>query len=353
MDSWYVLDESSSPAKPLGPYSFDALRQMIASGQVGASTRVAKAGGANWLAAAQHPSLAGLFQSTPPRVGMAPPPTTPSIAGPSSYSFGNTFSLAFETFKAEWGKLCVAGLIFIAAIVLCGIPNWVSTFYVQGASHRGGPNSFVGPPGPALFIILFGGMCCSAALQVLVIGPLYAGLAYAGAQAVRRQMVVSDVFMGFRSYRRACVGTLFLAAVYVGIAIAAYIPMLLFGIIGGALRSEAGIVIVIVGLIVGIVVAVMLMTRVFMRLIFTPVIAIDPQMGSASLSSAIRQSWELSREKSVSMFGVLVVGSIVVALTALLLCVGYILVGLPLAAALAGSMHELVNRRGVAEARVA
>lgn len=65
---WVAINMQQS-----GPYQMDALRALVASGQMTAASLVWAQGLSNWIPAGQAPELAELF-ATPPPLGLTPPP---------------------------------------------------------------------------------------------------------------------------------------------------------------------------------------------------------------------------------------------------------------------------------------
>ncbi|MGA1517055.1 MAG: transporter associated domain-containing protein, partial [Phycisphaerales bacterium] len=117
MLTWYVLDSSGEAPRPDGPFPFEHLAKLAASGALNVSSMVARAGSDRWVAAGDDPELAGIFRAAPPTESFAPSGAaglaTPAFAAPieASYSFGNAFDLAVRTVKSQWGPLVLAGLV--------------------------------------------------------------------------------------------------------------------------------------------------------------------------------------------------------------------------------------------------
>jgi hypothetical protein len=159
------------------------------------------------------------------------------------------------------------------------------------------------------------------------------------------------VLIGFRSYGTTLVGSLFVVAVYAGVAMVAYIPLIVAMVIGVASSPRGGgeSALILAGLIGGLLMIALLMVGaalVVMRLFFVPLVAIDPALGSMGVARAINYSWRASKGCGWSMTGALIVFSLIAALSFLLLCVGYIFIGLPLLMAMLAVMYETIYRRG-------
>lgn len=359
MVPWYYLDESGESPKPVGPLSLEQLRSLMGTGQLRATTRVAQAGGATWMRAADEPALADLFRSAPPRAGEigAPPradspnaPPLPATVGIESvYSFGSSFELAWGTFKRQWLMLVMTSLLSLTLYACVAAPQILVQFVAT--------DSFAtNQPGSEDLGVIFGSMCAGLVMQILVGMPLTFGVIYAGAQATRGQLRIGDIFMGFRRFGRSLFGGVVLAVAYFACLIVAYVPMFGIVIVGGVSAATMGgggaggatftmFGFMIAGMILTVVSLVVLLGLVMMRLAFAPVIAIDPVMGNIPVMDAFSMSWALTRKRGLSMLAVLFIGSLLTALTIFLLIIGYLLVGLPFLLALAGSVHELINRR--------
>jgi hypothetical protein len=342
MDAWYLLDETASPAQPLGPYTDAQLREMVASGRVTASTRIARAGGTNWGEAGTEPVFAGLFRSAPPRSPdfTAIPYPTPVFA--NRFSFGSGLTATFDAFKTHWKPLLAIGLVSFGVWLALSIPQIVGAT-IDAFAQRQEPS--------ALNLLLMAG---SILLQVFLGLPFLFGCVYAASQALRGQMRLEDTLIGFRNYGRVLVGILFVIGVYIGCFMMAYIPFFvitMFTLIFAVGTAGAGFALApfigCCGMGALFVVLLVLFALILMRVVFVPLVAIDPVIGSRGVGNAISYCWRASKGLGWPMLGVFLVVGVLASLTILLLGVGYLLIGLPLFFAMLAVMHEMVNRSGI------
>ena len=343
METWYVLDESVSPAQPQGPWSDDQLREMVASGRVTASTRIARAGGAAWTEASLEPAFAGLFRSVPPQSPVFVAPLAPTSGYEANFSFGTCCAASFVAFRQHWKSLALISLVAFGGLLVVLIPQIIGAAY-DASGPRQEPST-VGIVGNCLTTLLF----------VLLGAPFLNGCIYAASQAIRGSMRLGDTLIGLRNYGQTLLGTLLLVAVYIGCTIIAMIPA--YALMFAALAivfATAGAGFVVAPFIMGI--GILLYFWVFValaaysltRLLFVPLIAIDPAMGSMGIGRAVSYSWKATKGRGWAMVWLFFVFGMLAGLSAFLLLIGYVLIGLPLLLALMAVMHEQLNRRGSA-----
>jgi hypothetical protein len=346
MLTWYVLDSSGDSPRPEGPFPFEHLAKLAASGAMNVSSMVARAGSDRWVAAGDDPELAGLFRAAPPTESFAPSGgaglAAPGFAAPieAPYSFGNAFDLAVKTVKSQWGPLVLAGLVTLAAYTVIGAPQWIM-LAVGEASRDDDVKSWMG----------LGSNCFGFVVNILIGGPLFAGIALCGANAVAGRGNVADLFLGFRRYGQVLLAYLLLMAISAGVTFVVYlsatIGFLVVAVAAGGLNSAAGVS---AGIVSAVIIAVALgliaTALVFVRIIFMPAIVADPSLGSIGVMDALRLNWRATRGLGWSLLALFVVVSMLVAASVLLLCVGYVLIGLPLGIAALGAVYTMLFRRG-------
>jgi len=340
MASWYILDESVSPPQPQGPYGDDQLREMVASGRVTSSTRIAQAGGAAWTEAGLEPAFAGLFRSVPPQWPVSAPMDASMPVFASDFTFSAGISATFEAFKRHWTSFLVIALVNIGVWLVISIPQFVGGM-IDAAGQRQEPS-----------VANFIGLCLTFILNILVGMPFLYGCVYAATQAMRGPMNLGDTLIGFRNYGQTLLGVLLVGAVYMGCAVVAYIPAIAIIGVGVAVAGGGGmgsmVLLMGLGFTLTIVVLVVLFALFVMRVVFVPLVAIDPAMGSMGIGRALNYSWNATKGRGWSMLGLFIVVGLLAGLSIFLLCVGYLLVGLPLMMAMLAVMHEMLNRRGIA-----
>ncbi|MGA1467693.1 MAG: DUF4339 domain-containing protein [Phycisphaerales bacterium] len=346
MLTWYVLDSSGEAPRPDGPFPFEHLAKLAASGALNVSSMVARAGSDRWVAAGDDPELAGLFRAAPPTESFAPSGAaglaTPAFAAPieAFYSFGSAFDLAVRTVKSQWGPLVLAGLVTLAAYTVIGAPQWI----MQAAGEASRDDGFT-------MLMGLGSGCFGFVVNILIGGPLFAGIALCGANAVAGRGNVADLFLGFRRYGQVLLAYLLLMAISAGVTFVVYlsatIGFLVLAVAAGGLNSAAGVS---AGIVSAVIIAVALgliaTALVFVRIIFMPAIVADPSLGSIGVMDALRLNWRATRGLGWSLLALFVVVSVLVAASVLLLCVGYVLIGLPLGIAALGAVYTMLFRRG-------
>lgn len=340
MDTWYVLDESVTPAQPVGPYGYEQLRDLAGQGRLSPSSRIARVGGAAWTEAGLEPALVGLFRGVPPQAPELALGAASSLPdGCPEFTFSSCANQTIAVFKSRWSQLLtVAGISFGGYLVLAGPQLFGAVYDAANGSTEPSPVNLLG-------------VCCSGMLNIFVGLPFFYGCLHAATGAIRGTMKLGDVLIGFRSYGTTLVGSLFVVAVYAGVAMVAYIPLIVAMVIGVASSPRGGgeSALILAGLIGGLLMIALLMVGaalVVMRLFFVPLVAIDPALGSMGVARAINYSWRASKGCGWSMTGALIVFSLIAALSFLLLCVGYIFIGLPLLMAMLAVMYETIYRRG-------
>lgn len=336
MEMWYVLDESALPPQPMGPYSYEDLRELCAAGRVLPSSRVARPGEAAWTEAADDPVLAGLFRAAPPRhpvFGAAS--STPAYLA-SRFSFSACANAAFEGFRTRWSGLIVPALILFAVSLVAALPQSISAI-ADASAGRSEPS-----------VTQIFGTCCGFVLNVFVGVPIFYGCVYAASQVLRGEPRVTDAFIGFQRYPQLLLGMLFVGAIYIACTIVSYVPMMAIVALGFTLAGTGGAAVMpwLVGSSVVLVFATLLVlfAIVIMRVFFIPLVAIDPAMGSMGVGRAISCAWNATKGRGWSMTGLILVFGLLAGFSIFLLCIGYILVGIPLFLAMLGAMHEMVNR---------
>lgn len=348
MLAWYVLDSTGAEPRPEGPFPFEHLAKLAASGAMSASSMVARAGSDRWIAAGEDRELAGLFRGAPPTEHLAPSGSA-SLAAPgfaassaSAYSFGAAFELAIATFKSQWGPLVLAGLVAVAVYAAIGAPQWI----MQAAGEASRDEGFAG------LMTLIGG-CFGLVANLLVGGAMLAGMTLCGANAVAGRGNVADLFLGFKRYGNVLLAWLLVAAISMGATLVIYLGAGIAVVVvvfatGAASSGPAPVLSVLVpALIVGGVLAVVATALVFVRILFVPAIVADAQLGSIGVMDALRLNWQATRGLGWSLMALLVVVSLIAAASVLLLCVGYVLIGVPLALASLGAVYSMLFRRGV------
>lgn len=275
-----------------------------------------------------------------PTGSQVPPPATAPRIIPNAvhqmpwigFTFSNAWSQGIEVLKAQYGMLLAAVGITFGVQMVQSVVGQVVTLMGQ----------LIDPTVGVVLNLLF-----SLLLTVLVSWPLQVSTQYVAVAARRgEQISMQTLFRGFYRFGTSVL-TMFLASlIYIACAIpSVFIIGAMFllnrqGQIGDELAIGVGVV---VALING--VAIMYMMA---RLSLAQAMCVDSRLGSLSAVDSIKMSWEWTRECAWVVFGVMLTAGIAMIASVLLLCVGYLLVGMPLVLAIYGAMyHQIGFDRGV------
>ncbi|MGD9690693.1 MAG: hypothetical protein AB7K52_13500 [Phycisphaerales bacterium] len=243
------------------------------------------------------------------------------------YSFSNAWSAGYELFKAQYGLLLAVAAINLGA----GIADQLVSSFLEAVAS------------PA-------GIIASWVFQFFVAYPIWAGTLLLVVRLARGQETSIDVCLaGFRHYPQLLLVQLALGLIFLGVAA---IPGSVIFMVATAGRGWAfGPVIL------GIAVAILLLLMLWLsaRLLFTLVIVVDdawdrqgpdqrPLGAWDRASSALRMSWNLTQPVTWSLVGLQVSVSLVAGLTILLLCVGILLLGMPLYFGVIASAYVMLAR---------
>ncbi|MBL9140777.1 MAG: DUF4339 domain-containing protein [Phycisphaerae bacterium] len=341
MTSWYLLETTSTGEQPAGPFDIQQMAELAWSGRLTRTTRVARAGAAEWTAAELDEDLARLFDGSSTAVETARAPGAPpmhasvGVAMTSRpYSIAAAFELGWRAMTANWGKLVVCTLIFLGGVVVINAPGWLAQIMMIGVtqSDAGGQAAF-----GAGFIGL---SCCGWVLQIFVGVPLFAGFYYCGVRAVRGELQHMDALAGFRRYW-AVLGVYLLSALAsLGIGIVCMIPFFIGLAI--SLSTEHPAAAIIAGL-VSAVVLIAVMCIMIVWLTMPTLLVVDPKMRAQCCPGAFSIAWQMGRGgNSPSFFLLTICGSLLLAATVLMLVIPALLFGAPLLMCLIGAAYELM-----------
>jgi len=348
-DAWFVGKGSERS----GPFSVDVLRDMAAGGRLAPTDLVWQEGMAAWAPATSVPGLFATFQPiAAPSLSDNPyaaPALGNDVSAPASgdatalglasrpYSFSTAVDLAIHTFKKQWVPLLLMSLIMLGISIGLAVPQWI----VTGIGVMSSDPDVRG----AMTIVA---MVLGWVLTILVTAPLMSGLTVAAANAATGRANVADVFLGFKRYGAVLAANVLVYLLMTVVFLPAYIPVglavaLAPSVSGGS--NEIAIGIAVAGFAITLVLLALGFAMVVARTGFAPVIAADPDLGKLGVMEAIRLNWSrTSVRDGVSLLGLTILTILVVTLSLLLLCVGYLLVGLPLLWAVIGSVYQLLFR---------
>lgn len=345
---WYIVESGQIT----GPHDRVAIERLVALGRITAGTKVCLVGDTAWTNASQDPVIGALIAQAGSGGSMTaradavlgashPPLATTPIPDEElpAFTYGGSSQLGHKAFKARWGVLVLIGLIYLALSWALGVPGMIAEM-LRAAAEQSGRSA----PG-TLALDVFGYL-----LSVFVGGPLLSGFVLAGARAARGAGQVADLFIGFHRYWTVVLAY-FVSILLIGVAIvAAVIPgLVMFGLAVGFESSgnfgnigflgAFGVLLAALG---ALAVSILIMPR----LIFMGALAADPSLPKEGLEATLRRSWSLTAGKAPAMFALLLVYGIVLGLSVFLLCVGLPLLGMPLFAAVQGTMYASVFSAG-------
>ncbi len=333
MHTWFVLETPGASAAR-GPFTLETMEQMARSGALRSDSMVARAGASTWTMAREDDALRALFASD---TALVPAPSASLIADVAlpEYSFGNAFSLGWATFKSHWGALVLVGLVYLGLCMLMNLPMILGMIPLQ--LNPQDPS----PPAVIAFIV---GALITLALTIALGYALMAGTIYAAVRAVRREMLIADVFAGVRRYG-AVLGTSLLALLVMFVLVLVPYAVLFVGLAilsnaeGAPVAAVLGILLMAVGYAAALAIALPLGV-IFMMSI---VLVVDPRVNAAGGMSAISHARRMTRGNLLSLSALLLVTGLIAGLSIYACCVGLPLFGMPLAFAIIGASYEMLR----------
>ncbi len=344
MNTWFVLDDSSDSPKPTGPYTREQLEAMVRVGAMRPNTLVAMGGASAWVMASSDPMLAGLFQQSPPISvdGVLPSPTSSTTGSAlGQYSAPHALSLAWRSLWNRWPSWIALSLTWLGLCIVVGAPQWIAQIFVR-VTARGSDEEARRIANSVMGVV----SCFDVLLQIFVGLPLAAGMVYAAAEILAGRGQLGDLFQGFRRYGAAVLAGMLFIAIYIAVALLALIPLfLVMGVHaltqGGPMGPSAT---VILAMVITMLLFLCGFAVVVLRVVHAPTIVVDPMFGRRSVMDAFALSWRNSEGCGLSMLLLLIVTSVLAALSLLLFCVGILVVGVPLQVAVFGAMYALIQR---------
>lgn len=352
-ETWFV----GRRGERTGPFESWQMRAMAADGRLAPTDLVWREGMAAWVPAA---SVADLFAAREPVAdGDANPYAAPMMdrevrLAPSgggvgsvpagTYSFSAAMALGFQTFKSQWTTLLLFGLVMLGIGSATAVPQWIAQF-LGAASGDATVQGFAGLVSGVL------GLCAN----LFVLGPFLAGVVVAAANATEGRGRMPDLFLGFKRYGTVLLTNLLVNAISLGIGLVAVIPVVVaLGVasaVAGPNREPApGLVIAGV---LGTLLLVVIGLLVYVRVGCAPAIAADPALGRLGVFESLRLNWSrTSGSRGYSLVGLTIVVSLLMAVSLCLVCVGYLLLGVPFGLAVLGAAYQLLFRCGDTRAAV-
>ncbi len=318
-ESWYVVQGGSAQ----GPFDAATMASMVASGVLRADTQVCRVGDQAWRPAASDPSLGALL-------GV-------SAAGvPATWSFGAGWQATMRGFKRSWGPLMLLALVSLGL----AIPGTILSQAFSAGMQATREPAVVGALLVAVVVV-------NLLNWLLVTIPIQqAGLTFAASKAAAGTVRVSDLFQGYRRLGMVlATGTVLMLAIGVAVGVAC-VPGVIMMVMGAALQQKgaaAGIPLVVGGAVLMGAVLLLALWLVY-PYFYAPAVACDPAFGRPGFSECFRLSAQGLKGRVFGVFGFLFVIGVLAAASVLLLCIGYLLVGLPLLLAAQGAVYAICVR---------
>lgn len=349
-DTWFV----GRAGERSGPFTTQSLRDMAADGRLAPTDLVWQEGMANWVPAA---SIRGLFAPHSPGMQTTVNPYAAPAADPDrvtaatgdaiglelasrEYSFSAAVALAAHTFTSRWVKLVLLGLMVAVSIIVVGVcqtlvENW---------------QPWLPPRVMAIGV--------SWVVTILFTGPLWAGLFVAAGNTTVGRPNIADLFLGFRRYGTVVLTNLLVSLIAAGVALIGFVPLMAAAFAADAIQgwNRNPEMQPVAAILVGTCIIAILLGAAVMgaRTGFAPALAADPENGNLNAFAALWLSWSrTSGVRGFSLLGLLILAGIVMVLTLLLVCVGFVLLGLPIFIAVLGSAYQLLFRSGRRAAQMA
>lgn len=318
-ESWYVVQGGSAQ----GPFDAARMASMVADGSLRQDTQVCRVGEQAWRPASSDPALG-------PLLGVS----SPGVA--SSWSFGAAWQVTMTGFKRSWGPLMLLTLVWVGL----AIPG---TLLSQGFSA--GVQATRDPA--VVGALLVGILVVNVLNWLLVTIPIQlAGLAYAASKASAGTVRVSDLFQGYRRFGMVlATGTVLVLATGVAVGVAC-VPGVVMIAVGAAMQQKgaaAGIPLVVGGAVLMCAVLLLALWLLY-PYVYAPAVACDPAFGKPGFGECFRHSAQGLKGRVFGVVGFLFVIGLVAVASVLLLCIGYLLVGLPLLLAAQGAVYAICVR---------
>lgn len=272
--------------------------------------------------------------------GGPPPPAAAPYVLPNAVhqlpwvplTFSNAWSQGIEVLKAQYGMLLASTGIAIGV-------QFAQTMLGQILGLVGG---LIDPSVVIVVSVLF-----SLIMTILVTWPIQVCTQYVSIAARRGEQISMRLL--FRGYYRLgnAILTPFLTTMIVAACaipcVLIIVPMVIM-VQSNQIAPEISVPIcILAALINGVGIG-----YVASRLALASAMCVDARLGDLTATQSIKMSWEWTRNRGWLIMGVLITAGLAMAATVMILCVGYILLGIPLAMAIFGAMyHQLGFEQGV------
>jgi hypothetical protein len=169
-------------------------------------------------------------------------------------------------------------------------------------------------------------------------------MSYVGVKAVRGEpLKAGDIFLGFTRYWPIVgIGVLNWLIAVACIAPFACVMGIAFASLGAASRSGAASPFGLVAVIIAVLAMIVLMLFITTRLMFASLVCLDPRWHQTDVVECLKISWRITRSCWGGIVVVLILTGLLAMASILLLGVGLILLGWPLAICTLGAVYVIV-----------
>ncbi|MHC4428452.1 MAG: hypothetical protein ACYS0D_07585 [Planctomycetota bacterium] len=244
------------------------------------------------------------------------------------FSIGRAIVGGCEALATGYGVLVAVALIVLIIHVALGIGQEV--FRATSVAALGERGELVGG--------LFG-----LTLSLLFFAPLNAGVALVGVHAYRgERLCISEMFAGFRRFF-----TVLAVNVLTMLVIGACMLPMIAGFAGSVLLANGSPSLALVQILAGVAISLVLCISTGIRLSFSMLACLDPTQNGPGPIESMRLSWMLTSRIVPHLLVVYLLVGLIVLSSLLMLGIGFILVGQPLALGMVGAAYALaVGRPG-------
>ncbi len=255
----------------------------------------------------------------PPR-GTPGGPTGGGLAALPPYSFQNAFEIGFRTFQRHYVALLLGALIYVCVSVIGSATTMILDYAI--------------PPVGTVLNWLY---------SFLVVGPTMVFVTFLGVRGARGQSVsVEDIQSLLPQY-----GVLLLYSLLTSVlAMLVFLPFAAIGgvVIAAAIGTNANELLWL--LVPVILLAFVVFSYLVARVIVGNYRLIDPALPKIGVIDAMKQSWALTAGVTAwSLVALGLVASLLMFASILLLCVGFLFLGLPLMFAIYGAAYAMLSQR--------
>lgn len=290
----------------------------------------------------------------PPQVGLPASDDWMNRIERLPFSFANAFSQGWDTFKANYGVALVSILafvgVYIGALILTQVFQFV-IFMVIGL--LAGNSQSAG--GILVVIAMILSFVMSIATLVCLQWPTHTSLAYSAVAIARGEPATArNILRGFHKYARSL--SIMLAITILAMAI--ILPVTAVFICSGAALGQAASAAggrggnvagaVLIAYPIMMIMLVLGFAYLTSRLGLAIALAMDDYVREMGTIECLKKSWEMTKPKSVELFGLFVVLYLMNVLGFLFLCLPAIFFTGPLTLAIVGAgYHQLANDSGL------